>query len=173
MTKSKIITVVAYVVVVLAVIGAYFYPKFEGAVQGVSVVGTSNSSAKIASQTMAPATAAATTTSILNMDATDRSISSSFAYCTGTGNSQTYLSGAGLAALTVQLSTSSAAQDAKANTNYAGSFAVSTSSAWALGSTTWAINDMSRDWPTGTYLNITFNATNTAACTAGVHYLSL
>jgi hypothetical protein len=177
MNKS-IIGAVALVLVGFAVGYGVFGNKvtvIEQIGQAVSVAGVTNSTARLASVVAAPpTTATATTTSLYNGDGVDRAITDAFAYCTGVGTSRTYLTGAGLAALTVQMSTSTIAGDAKRNTNYPATFTVATSSAWAwenyLGT---SATDMNLVWPSATYLNITFNATNTAACTIGVHYLSL
>lgn len=143
--------------------------------QAVSTAGVSNTSAKIASITVAPALTAGTTTSIYNGSGVDRFIQNSFVACTGVGSSLTYLTGAGLAAWTVQMSTSSSAVDAKTNANYASNITIATSSAWSYtaSSTKGVLGDVSGIWPSATYLNITFNATNTAACTVGTSYLSL
>lgn len=165
-------------VVVLA--GAFFIGKSFSTTTviggAVSLVGVSNNSGRLASVTMAPLTAAATTTSILNSGGTDRAITSSFAYCTGVGTSNTFITGAGLAALQLQMATTSTGGGGLlGNTNYASNLTVATSSAWSyVASTTEATpNYMGRLWPANSYLSIAFNATNTAACTVGVNYLSL
>lgn len=169
---------IAGIIVVLAIIGAYVYPKSTTTtvVRGVSGTAVTNSSARIATITMAPLLDAGTSTTILNTDGTDRAITSSVAYCTSVGTSRTYLTGAtGLSNLIVNMSTSSSASgNAGSNTNYASSLTIATTSVTAYtASSTEGATIYGRIWPTGTYLALTFNATNTAACTVGVYYLSL
>lgn len=174
MTTRQLLTGVGILVVLAAIVGAYEYPQ-QG-VKGISSVGASNSDAKIATITMAPLTAAATTTSILNDGGTDRAIESSMAYCTGVGTSKTFLTGAPLASLRVQMATTSVGfLGLRGNTNLASDLTVATSSAWSyVSSSTDTIPQyMGQLWPVNTYLSITFNATNTAACTVGVHYIQL
>lgn len=166
------------VVIALLVGFAVGYVVFNKAniVRGVSSDGVTNSTSKIATITLSPATASATTTSLYNGDGTDRVITSSMVSCTSVGTSKTYLTGAALASFTLQMSTStSATGNAMSNTNYAANLTISTSSPWTYtsSSTDPVLGSMSRIWPTNTYLNPTFNATNTAVCTLGVHYLSL
>lgn len=138
-----------------------------------SAVGTTQNTARVASITVSPSTVAATSTSLYN-SGSDRLIRDSFVACTGVGTSMTYLTGTGLASWTLQMSTSSSVIDAKTNTNYASNITIGTSSPWSyVSSSTEGVLTSSRFWPSGTYLNITFNATNTAACTVGASYLSL
>lgn len=176
MNKSTIVGAIALVLFGLAVGYGVFGNKtviYQTGGAG-SPVGTTNNSAKIATVVAVPSTVAATTSSILNNGGYDRSIRGAFAYCTGVGTSYTYLTGAPLAAWTIQMSTSTVGIDAKTNTNYPASFTLATSSPWDwesyLGT---SATDANLVWPSGTYLNMTFNATNTAACTIGVDYLSL
>lgn len=146
-------------------------------VQGISSPGATNSSAKEYTVTMAPLLAAGTTTSLLNTDGTDRFIKDSFAACTGVGTSNAYLTGTGgIAALLVQMSTSTVGSTGlQGNTNYASSITISTTTPWAYTSTSTlaATGVAGLIWPSGTYLNITFNATNTAACTVGARTVNL
>lgn len=165
-------------ILVLAVVGGYFYPKVNTNLKGTSSAGVSNSSAKVASITIAPLTASATTSSITNTDGTDREITDGFVTCQSVGSSRTYLTGAGLTSggWGLVMSTSSSAVDAKVNANYAinfSSISTTTTRVYSATSTEGVLTYVSRIWPNGTKLNMTFNATNTAACTIGVHYLSL
>lgn len=170
---------IAYgVLVVLGVLGLFF-PRMAGvgSLAGASSpVGTTNSTAKFYQVVMTPSTSAASSTSLLNTDGTDRVISSSQGACTGVGTSLSYLTGAGIASWTVNMATSSTAAQT-GSVNYAANLTISTSSALldyvAASTTTPFPNDIARIWPAGTYLTITFNATNTATCTLGVHTLSL
>lgn len=173
--KNYIIALGVVALVVLGIAGLR-YPIQIQSFGAVSAVNTVANTAKLATINMVPSTASATTTSILNPDSSDREISSSVVSCTGVGTSQTPLTGTGLAALTVQMSTSSTASiNATGNTNYAANLIVSTSSSYSFQSSTTepVSSSVSRLWPAGTYLNISFNATNTAICTVGVHYLAL
>lgn len=138
-----------------------------------SPVGSSFTAAKIAAVNISPATAGATSTSILNSDGSARWVLSGFTSCTGTGSSQTFLTGAGLAAFRMQAATTSVANlGAQGNVNFAINMIVSTSTALSNNATTTSNSNFLAYWPTGTYMTFTFNATNTAACTAGVYYIA-
>lgn len=143
---------------------------------GVSSAGATSSTADEYSVIMAPSTDAATTTSILNTDGTDREITSSVVACTSLGNSFTFQTGAPLANFNVRMSTSTVAGGLQANTtNLASNITIATTSAWFYLASTTEPNPtyVGRVWPSGTYLNILFNATNTATCTVGVRALGL
>lgn len=167
------------VVVIAIIVAVITYIGHENVAGGVSSAGASNSTAKLASVTMAPALAAGTTTGILNTDGTDRQIIDSFVSCTNTGSSLPYLTGltsGSLSAWGVAMSTSTGTGvGLGGNLNYASNLTIATTSPWAYtASTTLGVGGVvGLIWPTNTYLNIVFNATNTAACTVGVHYLSL
>lgn len=176
-TKNVLLGIGVVVVAGIAVLGLFF-PRSTSltttVVQGISNVGASNSTSKLFTITSSPSTDGATTSSILNTDGTDRAVTSVVAFCTGVASSKTYLTGTGLAAFTVQMSTSTSAVDAKANTNYVASFTIATSSSWSqVSSTTPYAGAVNSVWPTNTYLNITYNATNTASCTIGAYVISL
>lgn len=176
---KKYLPFVAFVVILGGITGLYFKNStinYTNTIGAVSSVGITNNSAKEFTITMSPATASATTTSLFNSDSTDREITSSVAACNTVGTSLTYLTGAPLAALLLQMSTSTVGNTGlQGNTNYASNLTIATSSAWSYqASTTEATPTyVGRVWPAGTYLNITFNATNTAQCTVGVRVLSL
>ena len=179
MNKSNFFKVIGGGVLVLAIIGAYLYPKqIKPTVGAVSPVGNTNASRRIATIVMVPLTSAATTTAILNGDSQDRAVTDEFAYCTGVGTSNAWSaagSGGALTALLLQMSTSTASGNAGSNTNFTANLTVATATPFVYVSSTTvpAPNDVGRYWPSNTYLNITFNATNTANCTVGVSYLSL
>lgn len=165
---------------VIALVGGLYFRNsivnYSTNVQGVSSPGATNSSAKEYTVTMAPATLSATSTSLLNTDGTDREIISSVTACTSVGNSFTSVTGAGLANWIVQMSTSTSnGGGLQGNNNFASNITISTSSPWVFvaSSTETFPTYVARVWPTNTYLNILFNATNTAACTVGVRTLSL
>lgn len=157
-------------------IGYKLYSNPINLAQGVSTVGATNNTAKLATITMAPLTAGATTTSLFNGDGTDREVTSSVIACTSVGTSQTFTTGSGLASWTLQAATTSVSGlGLNGNTNYAANLTLATSSAWYYqASTTETVPIyVGRVWPTQTYLSFGFNATNTAACTVGVHYINL
>lgn len=172
-------TNILLVVAIIAIAGLYFIVRTNNLVQGVSTGGSISNSAKIAAISSVPSTATATSTSLFNGDGTDRGIIDSFAFCTNTGTSKTYLTGAGLLAWVVQMATSSTdgsgTTGLQGNTNYVSNNTISTSSPWSYNATTTnpVLGDVTRIWPAGTYLNVVYNATNTASCTSGVRYLSL
>lgn len=179
MTKTSIgflsFAVVASVFGLVAFFG--FSPFGKQVIQQIagSPVGSTFNTAKVAASVMAPATASATSTSLLNSDASDRYILDVFANCASVGTSQTYLTGAGLttAGWLLIVSTSSASTQTAPNANAWGlSIATTTPNSFNItgaATTTPAIN---RVWATGSYLQFTFNATNTASCIPGVHYLA-
>lgn len=173
MTKY-ILSFIGALVIAGAIYGAYQYPQIQQ-VAG-SPAGTTFNSAKIASVNITPLTGTATSSSILNTDASARWIDSfGFAGCTGANTSYTYpnTSGTGLANLLIQVATTSiSGQGLQGNTNYALNMTVPTSSAVYVqnSSTTPASN--AGYWAPGTYLTFTTNATNTAACVFEVDYLA-
>lgn len=145
-------------------------------VQGVSAVGTTFNSAKVASVIMAPATAAATSTSILNPDSSDRIVTNSFAACNTVGGSLPFLTGLTSGSLPnwglKMATTSTAAQTG--SVNLVSNLNISTTTPWSYtaSSTVPFPGPVTNVWPAGTYLTLTFNATNTATCVAGVNYLA-
>lgn len=157
-------------------IGYTLAPRTE-LVQGISSPGATGSTAKLYTITFSPSTG--TSTSLLNTDGTDRAVTSTVAYCTGIGSSFSGFAGAGLANLTLKSSTSTSATVTAAtlaNINYMYNASVSTSSPWlSIASSTigGGLGDVTRVWPTGTYINFEFNATNTASCTLGVSAIPL
>jgi len=175
-TKTKALIGLAYVILALVAIGGYGYPKFAAVVQGVSPAGSTGSTQKLYTIDVAPATA--TSTFLFNTDGTDRAVTDVLAYCTSVGTSKTGFTGTGLANWNVTAATTSVNTVpvlSAVNTNYLTNTNISTSSAWSYfsSSTMATANDMTRVWPTGTYLMFSFNATNTAACTIGVRTVSL
>lgn len=162
--------------VLVAIAGGYFFPKVYRVVG--SAVGTTFATAKVAAVNFSPTSATASSTFILNTDGSDRYILDSFAMCTAIGTSFTAYTGAGLtsAAVVFQMSTSSATTAGNiANTNYASNLAIATSTGavnLVASSTEGVIFGYSRIWPSNTYLGIFANATNTAVCNVGVHYLA-
>lgn len=161
-------------VVILAVVGGYFYPK---AVFNVgSATGSTFSTAKIAMIVFAPATASATTTSVYNGDASDRIIKAFDYNCSSVGTSKTFSTGTGLATFTFSVSTStSASNNASVNTNYVfnGDVATSTADQYVASTTPGLTTTVAfRRWAAGTYLLISANATNTASCVVGAEYLA-
>lgn len=174
MTK-KIITVIALVIGIAAITGAYFFPKYSGSF-GNSPVGTEFGTQKIAAVAWSLSSGSATSTSLYNGDQNDRVIESSFVACDTVGTSRTAYTGAGLASLILRAATTSA--DAPAivsNTNYAvniSPLATSTPVVLAASSTEGVLNGYSRVWPSGSYLTFFSNATNTAQCTVGVKYFA-
>lgn len=178
MNQNKILYGV--IVVVAMVIAFLFGQGFGGGdttyVQGISAASTTNSSAKMYTLTVAPSTAAATTSSLLNTDGTDRGIIGAVAFCTSVGTSQTFSTGAGLTSWTLQAATGTTpGLGLQGNTNYAVNFTLGTTTSNSFtGTTTQTFYSYVQGiWPTGTYLHWLFNATNTAACTVGVSTISL
>lgn len=173
MTK-KLLVFLGAIVIVVAIAGGYKYPLQISQQNFGSPVNTTFNSAKIAAVNMSPATAGATSTSILNTDTSARWFANyGMAACTGVGSSQTFNTGAGLAALTLQVATTSVANlGLQGSTNYVMNLTVSTSTSFSNSATSTQTTPAYSYWAPGTYLTFTFNATNTAACTVEVDYLA-
>lgn len=172
-----LISLIATVVIFIAIVGAYFYPKFTFTPGAVSTSSsTVFNTAKVAETGFNPTTATATTsTSLLNTDTTDRVITDAFAYCSSVGTSLTYLTGAPLANLIFTLGTTTNTADsnpATANNKFTMTVATTTVNSYVSTTTTPFPDNGTRLWASGTYLQINANATNTASCITGVHYLA-
>jgi hypothetical protein len=161
------------IVVALIAIGAYFYPQAKSLVGGVSSSGSYTNVATWALVNFVPSAANGTSTSILNSGASDRAITSSYAFCTNNTTSIGPTS-PGIASLTLQAATTSvASQGLQGSANYIVNVNISTTttSSYVSTSTEGVITGSARIWPVNTYLTFNFNATTTAACTIGVQYL--
>lgn len=169
------ITLIALVVVAAVAVGAYFFPRAVHSVFGASSpVGTTFNTAKVAEINFSPATGSATSTSILNVDASDRIVTNSFATCAGLGTSFTAYTGTALGALIFQAATTStAAPTTLPSTNYVFNAVIATTTPTDayVASSSYASVTYQR-WPAGTYMTWTSNATNTAACSVGVNYIA-
>ncbi len=170
--KNKVIIVLVSAVVGFG-IGYYFFHS-EPTVSAISTSTSSTfSTAKIAETGFAPTSASATTsTTLLNTDSTDRIITDEFAACSGVATSNTYLTGTGLAALTFTFGTTSNTSNSNPATSpFTITIATSSPNAYTV-NTSDPSPTVGRVWASGTYLLINANATNTASCVAGVHYLA-
>lgn len=160
------------------IIGGYFYPIYDMSERPLaSATGTSFGTMKFSGKVISLASAGAngTSTSLYNSDSFTRYVTTVHTTCTDVGTSKTAYTGAGLANLTLRVSTSSTEAPAtNSNGNWLAAINVATSSAYyQLASSTpgiatssaWAL------WSSGSYMTFTFNATNTAACTVGVEYI--
>ncbi len=176
---KKLISTVLAVIITVAILGAYHYPKLDqsNAAAGSSA-GSVFNSAKFAGVVVDLSSAGAngTSTSILNSDSSDRFISGWRLGCNGVGTSRTAYTGANLDSLKVTVGTSTDSAPATflgfANvaTNY--SLPTTTVSLIVASSTTQtASSSLAARWPSGSYATFSFNATNTAVCTIGVDYL--
>jgi len=179
-TTKKILTFVVAVIVGVAIYGAYLYPQ-SSALFGASAGGSTFATARIAdvAVNLANPGANGTSTSILNTDTNNRYPVSLDVGCSGVGTSQTAYTGAGLAALTLSVATSSTAAPAtNGNTNFLGAATLTiatTTTQFVIASSTGIIPGNTTPgavWGPGSYLTFTFNATNTAACTVGVKFIS-
>lgn len=116
----------------------------------------------------------ATSSSILNGSSNDRYLTSIKLGCEGIGTSKTAYTGAGLAALTVTMSTTSTAAPAAGGTTIS-SLTIGTSTpTFVQASSTSAVGTGSYlyVWPASSYLTFISNATNTATCTFGADYFN-
>lgn len=172
--------ILGYVVLGIVVIGGYFSPGGSSTiVQSFgSATGTTFGTAKIANVNVAPLTGAATSTSILNSDASDRIVNRINIACGAVDTPGTFLTGAGLASFTLKLATTSvSSQGLQGNANLIGAAMViaTSTNAVLISTTTPAIagNVAAFDrWASGSYLTFLFNATSTASCTVGVDYMA-
>lgn len=168
--------ILGLVLVGIVAITALFFPKYQTSpiASGTSSTsGTVNNTAKIASIAMALSTG--TSSSILNTDATDRIVESGFYSCDNLTTVLNPYNGAGLAALSFEVATTSAAASsatAVTNGNAAFKSTVATSSSYGfVASSTYAV-PFPRVWAAGSYMTFWSNATTTASCTIGLHYIN-
>lgn len=173
MNKSIIVIALLLALVVGVIGGHSFWPQSQIATVQAPVGSTFNT-AKIASIVFNPQTGTATSTSILNTDADDRIIQSSFFYCDTIGTSRTAYTGTGLAVFTfTAATTSTSAPGTITNTNLVMSNTMATATTPLYNaSSTIGTADFGRIWATGSYLSFASNATNTASCVIGVNYLA-
>lgn len=165
---------IAGVIVLGAILWAGMtYPQVKSVLG--SAVGATFSDSKQVAVNMAPLTAGATSTSILNTDSSARWVADfGFAGCTGAGTSYTYpnTNATGLASLAVQAATTSVPNlGLQGNTNYALNLNVSTSSAVYTQSATSSTPTQAGYWAAGTYMTFIFNATSTANCVVEMDYI--
>ncbi len=149
--------------------------RTEQIIAAGSPAGSVFNSAKVAAINMAPSTGSATSSSIFNGDSSDRIVTDGFAACSGIGTSQTAYTGAGLANLVLKAATTSASGAANVGNNgpLTVIIATSTASDFNVASSTYVSTaGFIQRWAAGSYMTFSFNATNTAACTVGVHYLA-
>lgn len=193
--KAVLAALIAAVMAV-GVYGGYKYlltPPLQVSA-GTAAAGSTFNTAKTAAIAMV-FTNGATSTSILNTDASDRFVISNFIACSSATSTYTAVTGAGLANWIIKAATTSTNAPAViSNTNlvmndtvatgtvgagvasdYGGIALVASSSIATTSPTGWIGNAAGSAnqfrWATGTYLTYWSNATNTAACTVGVYYL--
>ncbi len=166
---------IALIVLIVAVIGlcakVLLFSQTEQVAGTVgSPVGTTFNTAMVAQINVSP-TIGATSTGVLNTDANDRYISSMYAACSNVGTSMAPYSGTGgIANLTLTAATGTTQAPATITNSNTITANISTTTVNSFASTT-SMTDLTRVWATGSYLNFALNATNTAACTVGVHYI--
>jgi hypothetical protein len=169
-------------VLVVIVLGAITwagitYPQFVQPTGAASPVATTFNDAKVAAINFSPLATPATTTSILNSDGGDRLIIDGFVACTGIGTftNSPAAGGGPLANWTFLAATTSASTPANisALTNFVlnSNVATSTPVNYVATTTNPVLGNAGRIWASGSYLTFWVNATSTAACNVGVHYL--
>lgn len=180
MSGKSILSIIFAVVIVAAVYGAYQYPHSESVTQSFGTTSGTAGTRHIAQFSFNPTTASATTSSILNSDGQDRVVTSVDVACSGLGTSRVAYTGGGLTSLGLLFSVATTAASAPAalgNTNFTygpGGIATTSATFWEASSTpgtTGVTIDASRRWAAGSYMTISSNATNTAACFVDVNYL--
>ncbi len=171
------------VLAVGAVLGSLAFfnlTPFRTIVQQVvgSAVGTTFNTAKIASVNMTPSSGSASSTSLLNGDASARWVKNVDVGCTGVGTSNAFVGQAGVANWHLLVATTSVANNGlQGNTTYVGNVLIATSTSFSqsASSTVASAISISTDqyyWPAGSYLTFDFDATNTAACTVSASYIA-
>lgn len=175
---SKIITGAVVIAALLGAIAFFgFSPFLKTVVESFGTTSGTGTTQHLATFAFNPTVAAATSSSIQNTDAQDRVVTSADVACSGTGTSKTAYTGTGLANLTVQIATTSAsAPAALGNTNYVLNVNISTSTTdtYVATSSTNVVNSATGNairWPASSYMTISSNATNTAACVVGIRYM--
>lgn len=173
---QKTLLVLGLIVLIGAIYGGYVYPVPQYLV-GASPAGSTFATSKTAgvAVNLANPGANGTSTSILNTDTNDRYVSSFHVGCENVGTSKTAYAGAGLANLQISIGTTTAPSPASflSAAPVAVNFSIPTTTVdYLVSSSTLltATSTLAAVWPTGTYMTFFFNATNTAACTAGVDY---
>lgn len=177
--NKKIVSTILAIVITVAIVGAYHYPKSEESVSlAGSTAGSVFNSAKFAGVVVDLSTPGAngTSTSILNSDASDRFISGFRVGCNGVATSRTAYTGVILDALklTIGTSTDSAPATFTGFANVTTGYTLGTSSPVLIVASTTpqtATSSLAARWPSNSYVTFTVNATNTAVCTFGVDYL--
>jgi hypothetical protein len=176
--KKKIILFICGLVVLIAIIGAYSYPKFPANVFKSGSVGDINSSPRMVQvsldlSTTTPTTPTSLATSTMyNGDGRDRIITSVEFFVTNIGSSSS--NGTGNVVWNWKLSTSSGMYVASSG-NYLLNTTVATATpilATGASSTPGIVgsastNDYARVWAAGSYLNLYINGTSTGAVTGG------
>lgn len=164
------------VLVLIAIAGAYFYPESlpTPTPLGVasSTAGATNNDAKRVSIAMAPISAAATSTSILNSDATDRIVIDAGVTCTGLTN-MFGSDSAGLVNYRWTAGTSSVAAPTASVINAtlaAMNVTVATTTPDGFTATSTYTNPYARRWNAGSYM--VFQTTGTSSAAACTPYLS-
>lgn len=169
---KKTLAIIAGVVLLGAVVGAYFFPHSQY-VLSVGTAGDTNSNRRIAEISMDMTTT--TPASQTNNSSQDRIITSVEFYVSGLG-SMTGSAGTGVASTTWQMSTSTDVYTA-ASTNYVLNTTLATSTAngavggylFVASTTPGATGTFAnRIWKAGTNLNLFSNATSSANTMAGV-----
>lgn len=183
---KKTITIIGTVCVLVGFVCGLFFSLQQKTevvrevVQGVSTAGTVNRSPVLLSSTLNLSGTSGTSTQIQNNSGYDLAVTSSFAFCTGAGTSYTWPNSAatGLTNLLMQMATTSATGlGLQGNINYIGNLVVPTTTVSGIGyvpsSTEPVTYTGTRVIPSGAYLSITSNATNTATCSVGVNAVRL
>lgn len=173
-TKKILFLLVALIVVVGCLI--YFFPRNQLA-GTVSTAGSSFNTARYAGVSIDASVTGSTGTSssITNLDATDRYITGVRGACQNVGTSKSAM-GAGIASWQISIGTTSSANPISFSSAVAvavGSI-IPTSTASTVFSTSTqqiATSTNATLWATGVPLTFFLNATNTAQCTFGVDYI--
>lgn len=154
-------------------IGYVIHSPREIRVGAASPTGSFQSSPQIAQSSASPLTVAiASSTGAFLNNSNDRAVFEGYAFCTGVGSQPGVTNNAWLLYAATSTNSTPLATTSSV-TNLINGLSIATSSATDyVATTTWS-SDALRLWPSGTYLDFSFNGTNTATCTFGVKYIQL
>lgn len=164
----KNIIISAGAIGVLLGVAAFFgYSPFLKIVQNFGTTSGNAASQKIAQWSFNPSSTSATTSSsLINSDGQDRIVSGVDVTCSGVTTADT-----SVANWTFLVATTSASAPAGfANSNYVFGVNISTTTSEVFTSTTTITKADTRRWASGTYLTVSANATDTAACIVAARY---
>jgi len=171
-TLTTIVTGVACFILGAFIVHSFFPSVIVQSVAGASPAGSTFSTAKEYSVTMA-LTGTGTTTSIQNTDSNNRYVKNNFAFCTGLTQASSALAGSlSYTVATTSQNFTGSTTAPTTNATPAGVIAMATSTgAGYTASSTWP-TPYYQIWQPGQWMTFNWNATDTAVCTVGLSTLA-